>query len=72
MRKMYFSPYTQPFCPVKSAPWNESSHQDLYIGDYADDANRSGKAGRGPGIEVNRLRDLENFLFSSNHRINDQ
>ena len=72
MRKMYFSPYTQPFCPVKSAPWNESSHQDLYIGDYDDDANRSGKAGRGPGIEINRLRDLENFLFSSNHRINDQ
>ena len=37
MRKMYFSPYTQPFCPVKSAPWNESSHQNLNIGDYDDD-----------------------------------
>ena len=65
MRKMYFSPYTQPFCPVKSAPWNESSHQDLYIGDYADDANRSGKAGRGPGIEINRLRDLEKIKLYS-------
>jgi len=21
---MYFSPYSQPFWPVKSAPWNES------------------------------------------------
>ena len=45
---------------MKSAPWNEIFHRDLNIGDfYDDDAHRSGKAGGGPGIEVNRLRDLE-------------
>ena len=30
---MYFSPYTQPFWPVKSAPWNQSlvNKNDLVI-----------------------------------------